>query len=153
MMPDTEIHSYDYDEDKIKLAKHCFAVAPNHIYELGDIINTEYVDSDIFIINDVLHYMTADERKTVLEKCLSKLKPGGKIIVRDADKSELKTHKLTKLTEWFSTSTVISFNKVARDIDFFDAEEMVSFAQKNGLEISITANDEKTSNKIFFLKR
>jgi len=57
------------------------------------------------------------------------------------------------LTEWFSTSSIIHFNKVARNIDFFDAEEMKTFAEKHGLEIEITDNDETTSNKIFVLKR
>lgn len=153
MMQDTEFYSYDYDEDKIKVAQYCFAVSPNHTYKLGDIINTEFEESDVFIINDVLHYMSAEDRETVLGKCLAKLKEGGKIIVRDADKSQEKTHKVTKLTEWFSTSSIINFNKVSRDIDFFDAEEMRTFAEKNGLNIEITDNDEKTSNKIFVLKR
>jgi len=107
----------------------------------------------VFILNDVLHYMKADERNSVLCKCLEKLKDGGKIIVRDADKSQKKTHKITKLTEWFSTSSIIHFNKVARKIDFFDADEMKTFAEKHGLEIEITDNDETTSNKIFVLKR
>lgn len=153
MMKDAQFFSYDYDEDKIKLAQHCFAVAPNHTYKLGDIISSDFEESDVFIINDVLHYMSAEDRSKVLGKCLAKLKEGGKIIVRDADKSELKAHRLTKLTEWFSTSAIINFNKVARDIDFFDADEMKEFAEKNGLNIEITVNDEKTSNKIFILKR
>ncbi len=153
MMPNAEFYSYDYDEEKIALAKRCYAVAPNHTYILGDIVSTEFEESDVFIINDVLHYMTADERVTVLSKCLARLKEGGKIIVRDADKSQEKTHKITRLTEWFSTSSVINFNKVERDIDFFDAEEMKKFAKKNGLNIEIADNDEKTSNKIFILRR
>lgn len=152
-MPETEIHSYDYDEEKIELAKHCYAVAPNLIYNVSDVVSAEYVESDVFIINDVLHYMTSEERQSVLNKCLSKLKEGGKIIVRDADKSQSKTHKITKLTEWFSTSSIIKFNKVARGIDFFDADEMKTFAEKNGLKIEISNNDEKTSNKVFVLKR
>lgn len=153
MMQEAEFHSYDYDEEKISLAKRCYGVAPNHTYNIEDIVNAEFVDSDVFIINDVLHYMTAEDRETVLSKCLAKLKDGGKIIVRDADKSQEKTHEVTKLTEWFSTSSIINFNKVARHIDFFDADEMKDFAKKNGLSIEITDNDEKTSNKIFILKR
>ena len=97
--------------------------------------------------------MTSEDRERVLFKCLEKLKDGGKIIVRDADKSQEKTHKITKLTEWFSTSSVIHFNKVSRNINFFDAEEMKTFAEKHGLEIEITDNDETTSNKIFVLRR
>ncbi len=153
MKPEAEFRAYDYDEDKIDLARHCYAVAPNHIYNVADIVDTDFEESDVFIINDVLHYMTAGERKIVLDKCLAKLKDGGKIIVRDADKSLEKNHKVTRLTEWFSTSSVISFNKVKRDIDFFDAEEMKRFAEINGLSIEITDNDETTSNKVFILRR
>ncbi len=153
LMPEAEIHSYDYDEDKVTLARHCYAVTSNHTYNIADIVNSEFVESDVFIINDVLHYMTVDERKLVLEKCLAKLKDGGKIIVRDADKSQEKEHEVTKMTEWFSTSSVIGFNKVVRNIDFFDAAEMKTFAKNNGLSIEITDNDEKTSNKMFVLKR
>ena len=152
-MPEAEIHSYDYDEDKIEIAQHCYSVADNQTYSVADIVNSDFVESDVFILNDVLHYMKAGERNSVLCKCLEKLKDGGKIIVRDADKSQKKTHKITKLTEWFSTSSIIHFNKVARKIDFFDAEEMKTFAEKHGLEIEITDNDETTSNKIFVLKR
>ena len=122
-------------------------------YSVGDIVSADFVESDVFILNDVLHYMTSEDRERVLCKCLEKLKEGGKIIVRDADKSQEKTHKITKLTEWFSTSSVIHFNKVSRNINFFDAEEMKTFAENNGLDIEITDNDEKTSNKIFVLRR
>lgn len=153
MMPDATFYSFDYDEDKIALAKNCYAVSPNHTYKLEDIVSSEFEESDVFIINDVLHYLTANERENVLSKCLAKLKDGGKIIVRDADKSQESTHKVTRLTEWLSTSSLISFNKVERDIDFFDADEMRRFAEKNGLSIEITDNDEKTSNKIFVLQR
>lgn len=150
---ESEVYSYDYDEEKITLAEHCYAVAPNHKYRVSDIVNAEFEESDVFIINDVLHYMTAEEREKVLGKCLAKLKDGGQIIVRDADKSQEKTHKVTKLTEWFSTSSIINFNKVERNIEFFDAEEMKIFAEKNGLNIEISDNDEKTSNKIFVMRR
>lgn len=152
-LPGAEIHSYDYDEDKIEIAQHCYSVSSNQTYSVGDIVSADFVESDVFILNDVLHYMTSEDRERVLCKCLEKLKEGGKIIVRDADKSQEKTHKITKLTEWFSTSSVIHFNKVSRNINFFDAEEMKTFAENNGLDIEITDNDEKTSNKIFVLRR
>ena len=55
------ITGVDYDSDKISVAKHCAIKSDNVKFIKGDITKVDLDYSDVFIMNDVLHYST---RKT-----------------------------------------------------------------------------------------
>ena len=55
--PGRLITGIDYDSDKIKIAQNC-AIKNDHItFTAGNIIKLDFNESDVFILNDVLHYM------------------------------------------------------------------------------------------------
>jgi chemotaxis methyl-accepting protein methylase len=45
----------------------------------ADITSCELPPADIYILNDVLHYLTNDLQMTLLESCMDALPAGGKI--------------------------------------------------------------------------
>ncbi len=147
---DRHITGIDYDEEKIAVASNCAIKNDNVKFVTADIceVNLEY--SDVFIINDVLHYLPKDLQIQVVESCISKLNPSGQIIIRDADKDLKNRHKGTKLTEFISTN--IGFNKTKFKLEFVSRSMIKSIADKHNLSLQIIDNTKRTSNLIYVLR-
>lgn len=145
------IHGYDYDENKIKTAANCAIAYKNCTFSQADIINLTIPASDVFILNDVLHYLSVEQQKKVIKQCMQNLKPNGKIIIRDGNKELRKRHKGTKLTELFSTKT--GFNKAEHELEFISESMIRSLIDFSNFEIKIYDNTHFTSNIIFIITK
>ena len=145
------ITGLDYDEEKIDTANHNFSKNNRLRFIHCDVSKTEFEPSDIFILNDILHYLSKEEQNKLLQQCVAQLNSGGKIIIRDGDREKKGKHKFTKLTELFSTR-IIRFNKKERDFYFLSTEEITIFAAQNGLSMQIINNDKYSSNTIYVLE-
>lgn len=144
-----EITGYDYDEDKIATANNCAVKRDNVNFEVADISDFDIQDSDIFILNDVLHYLPEELQLNIIRSCISKLNSGGKIIIRDADKDMQKRHLGTRITEILSTN--IGFNKTKFNLEFISANLIKENALANNMNIEIIDNTKRTSNLIYIL--
>ena len=118
----------------------------------ADATQYEPDNSDVFILSDVLHYLNDDQQTTLLEKCMGKLNPDGKIIIRDADSDLKKQHRRTRYTEFFSTRS--GFNK-AKDnkLHFFSGSKIRKIAEDRGFQVTVTPSSKLTSNTLFVLQR
>lgn len=143
------ITGFDYDGDKIDVANDCAAKPANISFAQGDVVTVEYGETDVFILSDVLHYLNADEQLQVMNNMKSKLRMGGKIIVRDSDSSNKRRHEGSKLTEFFSTN--IGFNKTRNQLNFVSRDFFEKFAEQNLLKLEVIDNTKLTSNLIFVL--
>ena len=146
------ITGLDYDEEKIDTANHNFS-KNNHLRFIHcDVSKTEFESSDVFILSDILHYLSEEEQNDVLQQCVGKLNDKGKIIIRDGDRDKEKKHKFTRLTEFFSTC-IIKFNKKEQDFYFLSTGEITIFASQNGLSMQIFNYDKYGSNTIYVLEK
>jgi Predicted exporters of the RND superfamily len=150
--PKRTILGIDYDEEKIAVANHSFLKTDNLTFVCANAIEHEIPQSDIFILNDVLHYMGMDAQEALIQKCISLLNPGGKIIIRDGDVSKQEKHKVTKLTEKLSTE-IFKFNKTEGELCFTSADQIKVITKSSGLEITLMDNDVHTSNTIYILQK
>lgn len=151
--PKREIYALDYDEKKIKLAKYTHAKIDGLHFEICDISKVDPPNADIYILNDVLHYMPESLQLLCIKKCMQSLKTGGQIIIRDADTDLEKRTKGTKLTELFSTK-LLHFNKTKyENLFFFSGTRIEEIARENGFELEIFDQSKFTSNMIYKLKR
>ncbi|MBC8321653.1 MAG: MMPL family transporter [Bacteroidetes bacterium] len=139
----------DYDADKINVATHCAIKNDNVNFIAADICEIEPDCSDVFILNDVLHYMPKHFQIMVIESCIEKLNPGGLIIIRDADKDLGKRHLGTRITELFSTG--LGFNKTKFELEFVSRSMIEDISEKHNLSIRIIDNTKLTSNLIYML--
>lgn len=142
----------DYDEDKIAVANHNFSKTDRLEFVLADASEYVFGMSDVFILNDILHYLPQWKQEKILLQCIEKLNDYGKIIIRDGDREKAKKHALTKLTEFFSTR-FFNFNKKEHEFHFISTEEISGFAKKNNLSLSMVNNDNYSSNTIYVLER
>lgn len=142
----------DYDESKIQTANNSCLKSVNMNFIAANALELDLPQSDVFIMNDMLHYMPAHEQSRLIEKCIEKLNDNGLIIIRDGDNSKKQKHKLTRLTEKFSTE-ILGFNKIECELCFSSSKDIISIAKANNMAVKMQNNDNKTSNTIYFLHR
>lgn len=150
-----EILGIDYDEDKIAVAEHgwlrksCTQTGNDRIrFVHANALDYELPQSDVFILNDMLHYLDANNQRKLLLRCASHLRAGGRMLVRDGNAKHTRLHRLTRLTEFLSTR-VIGFNKTNSALHFTSEEQMRSLAAECGMQIETMQNDAYTSNTIY----
>lgn len=146
-----QVLGIDYDEDKIAVANHCWLRDERVNFACADALAYPLPPSDVFILSDVLHYMSYERQTALLAKCASLLATGGVIIVRDGNASDAR-HGLTRLTELWSTR-IMRFNKTREELCFTSTERMQAFADGHGLTLRSIRNDRYTSNTIYLLSR
>ena len=148
--PDRQFVSVDYDRYKIEVAQHC-AIRTDHMQFIhADITKYELPISDVFLISDVVHYLTKVTQYELLDRCKKHMKKGGKIILRDGDGDLKERHKGTKMTEIFSTKS--GFNKTQNELNYISGQELENWAISNSLNLQRMDNTKFTSNVIFVLK-
>ena len=150
---DREILGIDYDDDKIAVAQngwlrqHC-----NLRFEQANALEYSLPQSDVFIMNDMLHYMSAEHQNQLIHNCVAALAEGGMIIIRDGNTEEQQRHRLTRFTELMSTR-IIKFNKTEEQLVFLSETRMRQIAAECGMSVETIQNDRYTSNTIYILKR
>jgi len=148
-----QITGIDYDEDKIDTANNCFCKSDMINFVHSDVLGFEFEQYDAIIMADMLHYLKPAEQKQVIEKSISNLNMGGKIIIRDGDSDKVALHQKTKLSEYFSTR-VLSFNKTNdTGLDFLSGSMIRKIAAENSLAYSEMPDSKLTSNTIFILEK
>lgn len=141
----------DYDKDKIDVAKSSWLSGGNINFMHADAMSVELPDSDVFVMNDVLHYLMPEEQELLLKRVLLKVKSGGFLILRDGDSEKVRYHKVTKMTEWFSIKA-LGFNKALHPPCFTSGSKIREIADRMGCIAEEMRNDKLTSNTIYIIK-
>ncbi|MDR1671575.1 MAG: 1-acyl-sn-glycerol-3-phosphate acyltransferase, partial [Alistipes sp.] len=142
----------DYDEEKTEVARHNFlrtlAGVERIDFACADALEYNLPAADVFILSDVLHYLTFEAQDELLARCFARLNPGGMVIVRDGDSAEHERHRATERTERWSTR-LVRFNKTNGALHFTDSARITAAAHRAGFRVRIVDHDTKTSNKIY----
>ncbi len=142
----------DYDAEKIETASHCFSKNQQIQFVAANATEYPLPESDVFILSDMLHYLKPEQQQQLLSQCVARLRSEGMIIIRDADRNMSKAHRLTRLTEFFSTR-LLQFNKTDNDLYFLSGNDIRDFATQYGLNVESIPNDRYTSNIVYKLTR
>lgn len=150
---DRDILGLDYDADKIAVAQHGWLRQHCHLrFEQANALDYDLPQSDVFIMNDMLHYMSAEHQQQLIEKCVAALADGGQIIIRDGNTEEQQRHRLTRFTELMSTR-IIKFNKTEEQLVFLSETRMRQIAAECGMSVETIQNDRYTSNTIYIMRK
>lgn len=145
------IKAFDYDEDKIEVARNCSINNERIDFQTADITRIELEQADVFILNDVLHYLPQNQQVNTVEKCIKIANPGGMIIIRDSDKDLKKRHFGTRLTEFFSTN--FGFNKTGHKLEFVSRQMIEEIASQNSVSLEVIDDTTVTSNLVYILRK
>ncbi|MEI7596285.1 MAG: 1-acyl-sn-glycerol-3-phosphate acyltransferase [Bacteroidota bacterium] len=148
---DRTVLGIDYDEEKISIAKNIAIDKANLNFKHQDISIEPLEESDVFILNDVLHYLPENNQFEVLKQCMNKLSKNGFIILRDADADLIKRTKITKFTE-FQSTRLFKFNKTKNELFFISGKKIADLALENGFTCTRYDHAKYTSNITFILK-
>jgi uncharacterized protein len=150
--PQRKVTGIDYDERKIMVAANCPSKSDNQTFICADVLDVDFGQYDVFVLSDVLHYFNEEKQEKLIRKCIEHLKPGGMMIIRDADSSKKSRHLGTRYTEFFSTRS--GFNKMGEGRLFFtSAQKIQSIVSDNGLTLEIIDNTRLTSNVVFVIRK
>lgn len=143
----------DYDDEKITVAQNCWLdkCLDCLSFRCEDASQAELPESDAFIISDMMHYLSAEKQLELIQRCASKLKSDGLILVRDSDSENAEGQKITALSEVFSTK-ILRFNRTEGELSFISQSRMEEIARETGLSMEVKANDEITSNTFYILR-
>jgi 1-acyl-sn-glycerol-3-phosphate acyltransferase len=148
---DRTITGIDHDEEKIDIANNCFSKSDNINFVCASVLEYPITPHDVFIINDVLHYLKLGEQETLITKCINSLNTNGVLLIKDADKKDEKGQKLTWLTEFFSTN--FGFNIMPHDQLYFTSGDAIKLiAEKNNMRFNVFQDAQYSSNTIFAIK-
>ncbi len=120
----------DYDEDKIRVARR---TAPGHEgieFESRDIIHWDFPPCDTVLLLDVLHYMAPEKQDILLGKARRALRPGGRLILRDAARSETSAHQ--RVVRWEKFATGIGHNHSVENLHYRTELELTDALKRAG---------------------
>jgi 1-acyl-sn-glycerol-3-phosphate acyltransferase len=120
----------DYDENKIRVAQRTAPESPRIKFETGDILNCDYTACDTILLLDVLHYWTPEKQQLILNKAQQALRPGGRLILRDAARAENSAHR--RVTFWEKIATRLCHNKTVEGLHFQTCVELEAALQCAG---------------------
>lgn len=140
----------DYDEEKIAVANNAFLRSERVNFSSGDIRTIELPEADAFVISDVLHYISRDEQRRVIERCLAKLNSGGVLVIKDGDSTLNERHANTIESERWSTQ-IIKFNKTDGELCFLSREFVEQVAASCGARVRYIDDNSRLSNVIFVI--
>jgi uncharacterized protein len=120
----------DYDENKIRVAQRSAPESSRIQFEFQDILEFKYPACDSILLLDVLHYWTAEKQQLILNQARAALRPGGKLILRDAARAESDAHRRVDFWEKFATR--FGLNQTKEGLHFQSLAEMETALQRAG---------------------
>jgi len=143
----------DYDESKIAVAQRTCpsraavpaaspGVSPANMsedvlreqtrirFEQRDILEWDYPACDAILLLDVLHYWTPEKQQLILNKARGALRPGGRLILRDAAREDSPQHRQVQRWEKFATRT--GLNRTREGLHFQSLPELETALQRAG---------------------
>jgi SAM-dependent methyltransferase len=137
----------DYDEEKIRVARR---TAPAHRrvrFELRDILNWEYPPCDTILLMDVLHYWTLEKQQRILCQARHALRPGGRLILREAAREDSEAHR--RVARWETFATRIGHNRTSEGLNFQSlAELQAALIQAGFKEMDVRPSAGQDSNRL-----
>lgn len=132
----TRARGFDWDEAKVAEAnlaarQHGEQGALDAEFTVADATEAAVAPADTVLLIDVLHYLTLDEQDRLLERAADAVRPGGRLVVREADTKRGWRSIMTLAEELFFTA--VRFNRGAR-VRFRPARDIVARLEARGLE-------------------
>lgn len=154
----TRAYGVDWDEEKIAEAEKARGAHGADLPELscsfaqGDARTADFPEADTVMLIDLLHYFTIEEQDEILRRAIDAVRPGGRLLIREADADRGWRSKMTLLEERIFTG--ISFNRGER-VRFRKATELTDIASQAGLSCRVIPAWGKTpfSNVLIVAER
>ena len=132
----TSARGVDWDAEKVEAGRKAAVTGAALPVELvqGDARTAEVPPADTVLLIDILHYFTIVEQNAILRRAAAAVRPGGRILVREADTERGLRSAVTLLEERIFTG--LRFNRGER-VRFRPAREIVALLEEAGLACEV----------------
>ena len=132
----TSANGFDWDAQKIEDASGAALRDPplDAAFRKGDIRDAEFASADTALLIDVLHYVDLASQDRLLDAVADAVRPGGRVVVREADTERGIRSFVTLLEERFFT--LIRFNRGER-VRFRPAREIAERLERRGFACEV----------------
>ncbi len=130
----TSVRGFDWDEEKVALATRA-GDGLDASFAALDVRACDVEPADTVLLVDVLHYLAPDAQDELLARAADLVRPGGRLVVRDATSGYGWRSAFTLFVEWIST--FISFNLGERVVLRDVAREVVPLLEQKGLACTV----------------
>jgi SAM-dependent methyltransferase/uncharacterized protein (DUF2062 family) len=144
----TRVRGVDWDEAKIEDAKKAAeggsrgdAEARDAEFERGDAREAELQPADTVMLIDLLHYFRIEEQNDILRRAAAAVRPGGRILVREADTEQGWRSAVTRIEE--AIFTTLRFNRGER-VRFRPSSEIAGILRELGFACRVVPAWGKT---------
>ncbi|MRG94163.1 DUF2062 domain-containing protein [Polyangium spumosum] len=133
-------HGLDWDEAKIEAARRAAATRPDGdapapaTFAREDARRFEATPADTVLLIDLLHYFTIEEQDAILRCAADHVKPGGRLLVREADTERGFRSFATLLEE--KIFTTLRFNRGER-VRFRPARSITELLEARGFRCDV----------------
>ncbi len=148
----TNVRGVDWDEAKVAFARRA-AEGQNASFEAGDVRAASGEPVDTVLLVDVLHYFSKDVQDALLVRAARLVKPGGRLVLREADTGRGLRSLTTRVQEGIGTWARVN---VGERVLFRDVEkELVPILEAEGFSCDVTPCWGKTpfSNVMLVARR
>jgi uncharacterized protein (DUF2062 family)/2-polyprenyl-3-methyl-5-hydroxy-6-metoxy-1,4-benzoquinol methylase len=129
----TKAHGVDWDETKVEAGQKAAAGLAVTLAQ-GDARAGVWEAADTVLLIDLIHYFTVAEQDEILRRAAAAVKPGGRLLVREADTERGWRSAVTLLEE--RVFTALRFNRGER-VRFRAAREIVAVMEQAGLTCEV----------------
>jgi len=129
----TRARGVDWDEAKVEAGNEAAEGLPVELVQ-GDARTAAWDAADTVLLVDLLHYFTIDEQDAILARAAAAVRPGGRILVREADTERGLRSAVTLLEE--RVFTALRWNRGER-VRFRPAREIVERLSLQGLRCEV----------------
>ena len=124
----------DWDAEKVAAAERA-SVGLEARFLVGDVRTAEVAAADTVLLVDVLHYLAPAEQDALLARAAGLVRPGGRLVVRDASTRHGWRSTLTLLAERIGTAAGVNRGErvVFRDVE----RDLVDVVEREGLRCEV----------------
>jgi uncharacterized protein (DUF2062 family)/SAM-dependent methyltransferase len=123
----------DWDAEKIEAGTKAAEGLPVELAQ-GDARSAAYAPADTVLLIDLIHYFQVEEQDEILRRAARAVRPGGRLLVREADTERGLRSAVTLLEE--RVFTFVRFNEGER-VRFRAAREIVAVLAAEGLRCEV----------------
>ena len=146
------ITGIDYDGDKIEIAENGYNKTGTLRFVSQDIMAFDLGTQDVIFLNDLLHYLSKEKQRILLDRCAAAMAPDGLLFIRDGITDLTNKHQNTQKTEALSTG-LFAFNRKTDDFHFFSSQDIRDFAARYRFGYEMQEHSANTSNVLFVLRK
>lgn len=128
------LSGFDFDARKVAVA--ASAAGDDATFRVGDATLAAPESVDTVLLIDVLHYLPAEEQDRLLARAVANVRPGGRVVIREADSSAGLRGALTRGLEYLGTS--VGYNRARAELGFRGPDELRARLEELGCRVRIT---------------